>query len=99
MPESPVGAWRTSQSAQPMLSFGGTSGGLVRIGSKETGRDGTEIETDAESCMPGNADDASYDRARRPRREETESERGLHDEPRYDKERDREHQCGDEGGP
>jgi len=24
-----------------------TSGGLVRIGSKETGRDGTEIETDA----------------------------------------------------
>ena len=75
------------------------SGGLVRIGSKETGRDGTEVETDAESCMPGNADDASYARVGRPRREETESECGLHDEPRYNEERDREHQCGDERRP
>ena len=49
-------------------------------------------------CMPGNADDASYARARRPCREETESERGLHDEPRYNK-RDREHQGGDERRP
>lgn len=49
--------------------------------------------------MPGNADDASYARVRRPRREETESERGLHDEPRYNEERDREHQCGDERRP
>ena len=73
--------------------------GLVRNGSKETGRDGTEIETDAESCMPGNTDDASYARVRRPRREETESERGLHNEPRYNKERDREHHCGDERRP
>ena len=72
---------------------------VPRIGSKEAGRDGTEIETDAESCMPGNADDASYARARRPRREETESERGLHYEPRYNKERDREHHCGDERRP
>ena len=76
-----------------------TSGGLVRIGSKETGRDGTEIETDAESCMPGNANDASYVWLWRLRREETESERGLHEEPRYNKERDRERHCGDERRP
>jgi hypothetical protein len=85
----------------PHVRFGGKAdiGRTLRIGSNETGRNGTEIETDAESCMPGNADDASYGRARRPRREETESERGLHDEPRYNKERDREHQCGDERRP
>jgi len=72
---------------------------VPRINSKEAERDGPEIETDAESCMPGNVDDAGYARVRRPRPEETESERGLHDEPRYNKERDREHQCGDERRP
>ena len=32
---------------------------VPRISSKEADRDGPEIETDAESCMPGNVDDAA----------------------------------------
>jgi len=72
---------------------------VPRIGSKEADRDGPEMETDAESCMPGNVDDAGYARVRRPRREEPESERGLHDEPRYNEQRDREHQCRNERRP
>src|SRR5262249_6907202 len=72
---------------------------VPRIGSKEADRDSPEIETDAESCMPGNVNDAGYARVRRPRREESESERGLHDEPRCNEERGGEHQCGDERRP
>ena len=72
---------------------------VPRIGSKEADQDDPEIETDAESCMPGNVNDAGYARVRRPRREESESERGLHDEPRCNEERDGEHQCGDERRP
>jgi hypothetical protein len=54
---SAFGTKRTSE-MRPLMSAQ-TSRALVRIGSKETGREGTEIETEAESCMPRNADDAS----------------------------------------
>jgi len=50
---------------------------VPRISSKEADRDRPEIETDAESRMHGNVDDAGYARARRPRRGRTTVQQGA----------------------